>query len=109
MRPSKDDKKPMQKKMTALNLDKDEDIQPAVQLLPYVIPENFSEIIYADMMSKLLIFDTNLQSAPGLWRHSIRYLRNLRKAIHLFNLPEFQEGFLASLFEYIKAGNAEIR
>ncbi len=53
------------------------------------MPENFREIIYADLMSKLLIFDSNLQSAPGLWRNSIVYLKNLCKAVHNFNMPEF--------------------
>jgi hypothetical protein len=58
-------------------------------LLPYVLPENFKEIIYADLMAKLLIFDSNFQGVPGMWRHEIKYLTNLSKTIHLFNLPEF--------------------
>lgn len=85
----KSDKK-AQKKTTTFNLDqKEEEVQPPPPLLPYVLPENFSEIIYADLMSKLLIFDSNIQGVPGMWRSEIKYLNNLCKAIHLFNLPEF--------------------
>jgi hypothetical protein len=68
-----------------------------------------SEVIYADLMTKLAIFDQNLQNMPGLWRQQIKYLSNLSKGVHLFNMPEFQEQFLSSLFEYIKGGNSETR
>lgn len=27
-----------------------------------------SEVIYSDLLTKLLIFDSNIQDAPGLWR-----------------------------------------
>jgi hypothetical protein len=60
-------------------------------------------------MPKLLIFDSNIQGVPGMWRSEIKYLNNICKSLHFFNLPEFQEAYLGSLFEYIKAGNTEIR
>lgn len=46
------------KKVTTFNLDqKEEEVPPIPQLLPFVLPENFCEIIYADLMAKLVIFD----------------------------------------------------
>ena len=56
----KDEKKlALTKKMTNLNLDREpeEVTQP---LLPFILAEYRSEVIYADLMAKLLIFDSNL-------------------------------------------------
>ena len=57
-------------------------VQEEPMLLPFITQDNMSEVIYADLMSKLLIFDSNLHEMPGLWRVQIKYLINLTKGVH---------------------------
>lgn len=78
-------------------------------LLPFILAEHMSEVIYADLLGKLLVFDSNLHEVPGLWRAQHRYLENLSRGMHQFNMPELQDQFIGSLFEFIRCGNGQIR
>jgi hypothetical protein len=60
-------KQPLQKKITGLNLQAEQEQAPP--LIPYILQDYMSEVIYSDLLAKLLIFDSNLQEAPGLWRN----------------------------------------
>lgn len=60
-------KQPLQKKITGLNLQAEQEQCPP--LIPYILQDYMSEVIYSDLLAKLLIFDSNIQDAPGLWRN----------------------------------------
>jgi hypothetical protein len=71
----------LQKKITGISLP---EAQPPEDppLLPFITQESMSEVIFADLMGKLLIFDSNLHEQPGLWRTQIKYLMALTKGVH---------------------------
>ena len=55
--------------MTGINLQPEQQAVPEEpMLLPYILQENMSEVLYSDLMGKLLVFDSNLHEMPGLWR-----------------------------------------
>lgn len=75
----------------------------------YVLPEYGTELLFMDLLEKLLVYDKNMQNQHGLWKLTARYLHNLSLYLHQFNMPEFHESYFQSLIDYIKCGNAEIR
>jgi hypothetical protein len=34
----------------------------------FILPEYSIEIVYSDLLSKILTYDANLSNCPGLWR-----------------------------------------
>eukprot|EP00347_Sterkiella_histriomuscorum_P008191 403346032 len=74
-----------------------------------LLPEYINELIFSDLLAKILIFDQNLSNNPGLWRSTVKYLRHLSQTLHQFNAIEFHEAFIPSLLDYIRGGNSQIR
>jgi len=54
----------------------------------YVTPENEKEVVYSDLLQRLMIFIQNLRSYNGLWREHVKLIKNLGKTVHLFYMPE---------------------
>lgn len=73
----------LSKKITGISLPEPQPQQPEEPpLLPFITQESMSEVIFADLMGKLLVFDSNLHEQPGLWRTQIKYLNALTKGVH---------------------------
>ena len=51
-------------------------------------PENESEVIYSDLLQRLMIFINNLKGYNGLWREHVKLIKNLVEVVHLFYMPE---------------------
>jgi hypothetical protein len=73
------------------------------------LPEYSSEVIYSDLLSKLLLYDQNISNLKGLWREQTLFLQHVGACVHLFNLPELHEAFTPCIFDYIKEGNSDVR
>jgi hypothetical protein len=65
-----------------MNLSQEQNQSEEPPLLPFILAEHMSEVIYADLLAKLLIFDSNLHDISGLWRTQYKYLLHLSKGMH---------------------------
>jgi hypothetical protein len=104
-RNSKEEKKG-HKKISAILFEasKDEENSNNMNNSP-LLPEYINELIFSDLLGRLLVYDTNLFNNHGLWRDQSKYLHNLSQTLHHFNAIEFHESFIPSLLDYIRGGN----
>ncbi len=98
---SKEEKK-SQKKIQQLIIEPPKEVEE--NLLP-LLPEHISELLYSDLLSKLVIYDQNLMAIQGKWRTHVAYITNLSKVVHHFNAIEFHEAFITTLLDAIRCGN----
>lgn len=57
----------------------DDDFNDNSPKLPpiYVTPENEKEVVYSDLLQRLMIFINNMRGFTGLWREHVRLIKNL--------------------------------
>lgn len=48
----------------------------------YVLPEYANEILFMDLLEKLLVYDKNMSNQHGLWKLTAKYLHNLSLNLH---------------------------
>lgn len=68
---------------------------------PIILPEYSKEIIYSELIQKLMFFNYHLQSHTGMWREHTRLLEAISKNVELFNIPELHDAFCEVIFNYI--------
>lgn len=76
----------------------------------YIIsPEYKSEIIYQELLPKILILDEHIHNNIGLWRQHADFLDQFSQTFNLFHMPELHDMFLQTLFKYLQGGNNQLR
>lgn len=75
----------------------------------YVTPEHESEVVYSDLLQRLMIFINNLRGYNGLWREHVKLIKNIGRTIHLFYMPEVHELLVPMLIDFISKGNKDIK
>lgn len=82
----------VQKKNTHLGFGSGYDIygdEETPKLPPiYTTEEYTNELVYSDLLQRLMVFINNIRSYQGNWREHARLIQNLSKVIHLFYMPE---------------------
>ncbi|CDW84144.1 serine threonine-protein phosphatase 4 regulatory subunit 4 [Stylonychia lemnae] len=76
---------------------------------PNFTPEQVSELLLADLIGKLMIFDGNLSNIHGLWRNQQKFIQHLGNLKKVEIYVKLYDAMIPSLLEYIRGGNAEIR
>ncbi len=74
-----------------------------------VLPEHTGELIYSELLRKLIGFHQTLNNLKGLWREQAKFWHHLASQVHLFNLPELHDSMVPPIFESMREGNTEIR
>jgi hypothetical protein len=54
----------------------------------YTTPEFESELVYSDLLQRLMAFINNVRSQQGNWREHVKLITNLTNVIELFYMPE---------------------
>jgi hypothetical protein len=81
-----------------------------VKLAPiYVTQEHESEVVYSDLLQRLMVFINNLREYKGLWREHVKLIKNLGKTLHLFYIPEIHQLIVPMLIDFISKGNKDIK
>jgi hypothetical protein len=83
-------KKTLTKKNTHLGITFDNDFEDNSPKLPpiYVTPDHENELVYSDLLQRLMVYINNLRGYTGLWREHVKLIKNLTEVIHLFYMPE---------------------
>ena len=102
-------KKSIQKKNTHLGIIEHSDDDQTKLLHIYGSADRKSEVVYSDLLQRLMVFITNVKSVQGLWRDHILLLKNLTEVVHLFYMPEIHHYLVPLLFEFILEGNNLIK
>ena len=74
-----------------------------------ISPEYKSEIIYQELLPKLLSLDEHIHGQIGLWRSHTEFLDSFSETFKHFHMPELQDNFIQTLFKYLKNGNNHLR
>ncbi len=103
-------KKGLTKKNTNLGIN-DSEFDDNVPKLPpiYLTPDRKSELVYSDLLQRLMVLITNMKSNTGLWREHWKLLSNLRQVLHLFYMPEVHSYLAPLLFEFVQEGNDQMK
>ena len=72
-------------------------------------PENEREVIYSDLLQRLMVFINNIRGNMGMWREHLELIRNLLKTIHLFYMPEVHSYLVPMLIDFVFKGNNYIK
>jgi hypothetical protein len=69
----------LKKKNTVMGISFDDDYNDNSPKLPpiYVTPENEKEVVYSDLLQRLMIFINNMRGFTGLWREHVKLIQNL--------------------------------
>ena len=72
-------KKGLTKKNTHLGISFDDEYNDNSPKLPpiYVTPDHESEVVYSDLLQRLMVFVNNLRGFTGLWREHVKLIQNL--------------------------------
>ena len=73
------------------------------------MPEYKGEIVYQELLPKLLLLDEHLHAMIGHWREHADFLDSFSLTIKLFHMPELQDLFVQTLFKYLHNGNNHLR
>ena len=93
-----------------ISFDKIEEEESAPKLPPiYLTPENEIELVYSDLLQRLMVFINNVKNYNGLWREHAMLLNNLVEVVHLFYLPEIHSYLVPLLVDWVYKGNKEIK
>jgi hypothetical protein len=97
----------LKKKNTVMGISFDDDYNDSSPKLPpiYVTPENEKEVVYSDLLQRLMIFINNMRGFTGLWREHVKLIQNLTQVIDLFYMPEIHQYLVPMLVEWIWKGN----
>lgn len=100
-------KKGITKKNTHLGISFDDDFNDVSPKLPpiYVTPEHECELVYSDLLQRLMAFIQNLRGYTGMWREHVKLIQNLSETIHLFYMPEIHSLITPMLFDFVQKGN----
>ena len=81
------------------------------QKLPpiYTTEEYDCELVYSDLLQRLMVLINNIRSYSGLWREHSKLINHLVKTIHLFYMPEIHQVIVPMLIEFTHKGNKETK
>lgn len=87
------------------------DKDDASQKLPliFALPENQSEIIYSDMLQRLMVMVHRIKEVNSLWREHLKLVQNLVEIIDLFYMPEVHIYIVPLLFDFVTQGNKVLK
>lgn len=81
-----------------------------VKLSPiYVTAEHQSEVVYSDLLQRLMVYINNIKSYTGLWREHVKLVENMTDVIHLFYMPEIHQYLVPMLMEFVHKGNNQLK
>ena len=83
--------KKLTKKNTHLgiNFDRMDEEDTGPKLPPiYVTSEHEDELVYSDLLQRLMVFINNCKAYNGLWREHAQLINQMVEVIHLFYMPE---------------------
>lgn len=67
----------------------DEENEDRVKLAPiYVTADHQSEVVYSDLLQRLMVYINNIKGYTGLWREHVKLVENMTEVIDLFYMPE---------------------
>lgn len=67
--------------------------------------EHQSEVVYSDLLQRLMVYINNIKGYSGLWREHVKLVENLTETIHLFYMPEIHQYLVPMLMDFILKGN----
>lgn len=80
------------------------------KLTPIYAPAQFEmEVVYSDLLQRLLVFINSLRSFTGLWREHVKLIEQLTASIHLFYMPEIHQTIVPMLLEFVCTGNRDMQ
>jgi len=59
-----------------------------------ISPEFKAELVYQELLPKLLIFDEHIYGMIGLWRQHTEFIDKLADTFKLFHMPELQDNYV---------------
>lgn len=74
-----------------------------------IAPEYKAEIVYQELMPKILALDEHIHNQIGLWRQHAEFLEQFSQTFKLFHMPELHDNFIQTLFKYLQTGNIQLR
>lgn len=74
-----------------------------------ISPEFKAELVYQELLPKLLIFDEHIYGMIGLWRQHTEFIDKFADTFKLFHMPELQDNYVQTLFKYLHNGNIQLR
>jgi hypothetical protein len=105
-------KKGLTKKKTHIDIQfNDDELTDNSPKLPpiYVTPQYESEVVYSDLLQRMMVFINNLRGFTGLWREHVKLIQNLTQVIDLFYMPEIHQYLVPMLIEWVWKGNRETK
>lgn len=77
-----------------------------VKLSPiYVTAEYQSEVVYSDLLQRLMVYINNIKGYTGMWREHVKLVNNLVEVIQLFYMPEVHQYLVPMLMDFVFKGN----
>ena len=74
-----------------------------------ILPEYNSEIVYQELLPKLMTFSQNIEGNISLWREHAQFFQHFAETVHHFHMPEIHDNIIDSLFTLIQSGNNHLR
>ena len=74
-----------------------------------ITPEHKRELVYQELMPKVLLLDERIHAQIGLWREHAKFLDAFADTFHLFHMPELHDNLVQTLFRYLMNGNNHLR
>ena len=81
----------------------------SAQEIYFISPEFKVEIVYQELLPKLLIYDEHLYAMIGLWRQHTDFIDKFADTFKFFHMPELQDNYVHTLFKYLQSGNIQLR
>lgn len=75
----------------------------------YVTAEHQSEVVYSDLLQRLMVYIKEIKSYTGLWREHVKLVQNLTETIHLFYMPEIHQYLVPMLMDFVFKGNNQLK
>lgn len=96
----------MSKKNTNLDIMYNDHEEDRVKLSPiYVTAEYQSEVVYSDLLQRLMVYINNIKGYTGMWREHVKLVNNLVEVIQLFYMPEVHQYLVPMLMDFVFKGN----
>jgi len=78
--------------------------EPVSEKKIYVQPQYKKEIVFDNLLSKLMSMFESIQNNEGAWRDHVMLVSHLEKVIHLFYLPEIHVNLVPILDFFLNHG-----
>jgi len=75
----------------------------------FALPENQSEVVYSDLLQRLMVLVHRIKEVGGMWREHVQLVQNLVEVIDLFYMPEVHVYLVPLLFDFLVNGNKTLR